>query len=78
MCENVSIDNSVLTCVHVINDHVKYEYVQEDKKIGACESFTCSNCLELNATNKNKAMKNLMIVCRECFIKSRIKGEDLT
>ena len=65
--------DSALTCIHVVKKERKYEYVPEDKKTGACESFTCSECLDLNVQNPEKAMKYLQLVHKDCFIDARLQ-----
>lgn len=72
MCEvELTEDNSVLTCIHVINNHSKYEYIEGDPRKNCVESFTCSRCLE--DTDKSMNEKKLLIVCKKCFIDSRIR-----
>ncbi len=70
--EQKMIDSMVLTCKHVIEGNAKYEYVPENKKLGATESFTCSDCLDLNAIEQNETMKFLIVVHKDCFISNRI------
>lgn len=78
--QKLAIDDSVLTCSHVINGTEKYEYIPEgykedpDDEVKATESFTCSKCLDMMAKKGSKSvMKFLVLVCRECFIETRVK-----
>jgi hypothetical protein len=74
-CGKLTIDNSVLTCVHVLSNKAKYEYIKEGQEKNACESFTCSNCLDLNEYDPDQAMKSMRVVCRECFVNSRVSDK---
>ena len=69
------MDNTALTCIHVLKKQRKYEYVTENKTKNATESFTCSECLDLNSTNPKKAEKYLRVVCKDCFVDNRITRE---
>jgi len=70
--EQLTLENSVLTCIHVMNNTEKYEYVPEDSK--ATESFTCSKCLDLTSEDSKAVMKFLLCVCRKCFLESRVRN----
>lgn len=78
--EKLTIDNSVLTCIHVLNNTEKYEYVPQgykenpDDKEEATESFICSKCMDQNAIDREGVMKNLRCVCKECFLEARVKN----
>lgn len=77
-CEELTIENSVFTCTHVMNGTEKYEYVpagikEKPDDEESCESFCCSKCLDLNEIDSEEAMKSMRAVCRECFIETRVK-----
>jgi len=66
----LTLDNSVLTCIHVLNRSEKYEYIEQTSE--AVESFTCSDCLDFTERDNEGVMKFLRLVCRKCFIESRV------
>ncbi|MDX1371939.1 MAG: hypothetical protein R3321_05685, partial [Nitrososphaeraceae archaeon] len=69
----LTLENSVLTCLHVVNKERKYEYIEQSD--GCVESFTCSGCLDMLEENPEEAKKYLMCVCRKCFVESRMRSD---
>lgn len=64
MTEKLTMDNAVLTCVHVLEKKAKPEYHTED------DSYVCSSCRDLHDKEKDLDLtgKYLKMVHRRCLI----------